>query len=117
LNREKFLRNSGSSLSGVIDDDGQEEGMIVGHVEGSLDGQPPLPAEITLRPRCGLRGYERHEEIAFAYLSADLLIPHIPSVQPTLVVPNFESKRRQGVPNRLRRRAIFRRVAEEHGKW
>jgi hypothetical protein len=81
--------------------------VIIGHVEGSLDGQPPLTAEIALGARFSLSGNERHEEIAFAYLPADLLIPRIPSVQTALVVPDFKSKRRKGFLESLRRRPIF----------
>jgi hypothetical protein len=100
-------------LRGVINDDGQEKGVIIGHVEGSLDGQPPLTAEIALGTGFSLSGNERHEEIAFAYLPADLLIPRIPSVQTTLVVPDVKSKRRKGFLEILRRRPIFRGIAQK----
>jgi hypothetical protein len=103
VNRKKLLGDPCASLGSVINDDRQEKGVIIGHVEGSFDRQPPLTAEISLGTRFGPSGNERHEEIAFANLPADLLIPRIPSVQTTLVVPDFKSKRRKGFLVRIPR--------------
>jgi len=114
VNREKPLGDPCTSLDSVINDDGQEKRVIIGHVEGSFDGQPPLPAEIALGTRFGLSGDERDEEIAFAYLPANLLIPRISSVQTTLVVPDIKSKCRKGLLESLRCRPILRGVAQKH---
>ena len=112
LDREKFFRYPRARLDGAVYDHGQEKGVIVGHVKRSLDGEPPLPAEIALGAHLGLGGYERHEKIAFADLPTDLLVPRVPSVQGAFVVPDLKPARRQGVPDGLRRRAIFRGVAQ-----
>jgi len=87
--------------------------MIVRHVEGSFDGEPPLAAEIALGTRFGLCRYERHEEVAIAYLPADLLVPGVAAVEPTFVVPDLEAACLESVPDALRRRPIFRGIAEE----
>ena len=52
--------------------------MIIGHIESSLDSQPPFPTKIALMPGLGLGRHQRHEVIAFANLLADLLIPRSP---------------------------------------
>jgi hypothetical protein len=79
LDHEKFLWNTRSSLLGIVDDDWQQKGVIVGHIEGPFDGQSPLSSKITFVPGLGLGRYECHEIVAIANLLADLLIPCFPA--------------------------------------
>jgi hypothetical protein len=93
LNREKFLWDSRSSLISRVNDHWQQKGVIVSHIEGPLDSQPPLPPEIPFMSCFRLRGHERHKIVALTYPFADFLIPHVPAAQVAFVVPNLESKR------------------------
>ena len=74
--------------------------MVIRHIEGSLNGEPPFPPEITLRPRLGLSRNERHEVVALANLPADLLIPGLSAAKLAFVVPNFEAQRSQRIAKR-----------------
>src|ERR1700756_2492649 len=58
--------------------------------------------------RFQLRRDHRHEKIAFAYQSADLLVPRVSSIEPALVVPDLESVRPQSVPQEHRGRRAWR---------
>lgn len=102
------------SLGGLVDDDRQDEDMIIGHVERALDREAPFSAEITLVARFGVRRDDGHEEIAFANLPPDLLIPGIPADQVALVVPHLEPVTGQGLSQRLCRAPVFRGVAQEN---
>ena len=111
LDRQKSLRDTRSGLAGIVDDDGQEKGMIISHVKRPLDGETPFAAKISFMPRFGLRRNDRHEVIAFADLLADLLIPDISAAQIAFVVPDLEAESRQRVPEHARSFAVRGGVA------
>src|SRR6201999_818735 len=89
LDGQELLRNSGARLPGLVERHRQQEGMIVRHVECSLDRYPPLAPKVAFGPGLGLCRNQRHEVIAFANLLADLLIPRLSPAELALVVPNL----------------------------
>jgi len=89
--------------------------MIIRYVESSLDCQAPFSAEVTFMPGFRLSRDERHEEIAFTDLLANLLVPGLATSQFAFVVPNLEAESRQRIPEHARRLAIRGSVAEEYG--
>ena len=89
--------------------------MVVGHIERSLDSQPPLPSKIALVSCLGLGRHERHEIVAVANLFTNLLVPGIPAAEFAFVVPNLKSIGRERIPNPSRSLTILRGVTQKNG--
>lgn len=89
--------------------------MVVGHIEGSLDSEAPLPSKITLVSGLGLGRHERHEIVAVANLLANLLVPCIAAAELAFVVPYFKSKGRERIPDPSRSMTILRGVTQKNG--
>src|SRR5271167_1832739 len=88
--------------------------MIVGHVESPFDSEPPLAAEVPFEPSLRVSRHERHEIVAFSDLTPDLLIPCLSAAQFAFVVPDFEAKTGQRIPQPSRSLAILGRIAEKY---
>src|ERR1700679_1461936 len=91
--------------------------MVVGHIESSLDRQPPFPAKVSLMPCLCLGRNERHEIVAFAYLPADLLIPEFPAAQLAFVIPHLQTEGNERLLECSRRLAIRGGVTQEDGGY
>ena len=101
-------------LARVVDDHRQQKQVIVRHVERALDRQTPFAPKITLVAGLGARRHDGHEEIALAYLFADLLIPRIAPAQLAFVQPDVDPELGERIADRARRLAVFGCVAEEY---
>jgi len=107
LHGEELLRNSGTGLQRVIQDDRHQKHDVVGHIETAFSRESPFATEITFAPPLGGRGNHRHEISALANLPADFLIPSIATTEFVFVVPDFKSGRGQGFTQLSGRSPIF----------
>src|SRR6185312_9817770 len=116
LDGEESVRDARPGLARIVDDHRQEKGVIIRHVEGALDCQAPLTAEVSFRPRLGLCRDHRHEEVALADLAADLLVPRVTAGQIALVVPDLETVPGQSVAEAQGGLAVLRGIAQKDGR-
>jgi hypothetical protein len=96
------VRDNRVSVTGAVDNDRQEEVLLLGHVEGSLDREFPLAPKIAFEPLLRMLGDYWNEQSAVADLAPDPLIPYIPASQLSLIEPDLYAGGAQSVANPLR---------------
>src|SRR5450432_1158049 len=77
----KLLRHQGIRIGGAIDDDREQEGSALSHVERASHRKVPLTPEIAFFARLSVRRYDRHEQATVLDLSADQRIPGVASAK------------------------------------
>jgi hypothetical protein len=97
----------------AVNDDGQQERLIVGHVARPLYRDAPLAAEVSLGSGIGVRRNQRDEQDALVDLLGDLAIPGVATAQLALVEPNLDAGRSKRRGNMLRSLGILRCVAKK----
>jgi len=110
----KTLRYSRGGVRGVVDHDGQQERLVLGHQVAALFGQMPLEPEITFGALLGVGGNERDKQRAFLVWPANLLVPGIPPRSSLWSNQTSMPQERRAAVMALRRGLSSARVAQEH---
>ena len=116
LDGEKFVGDARPEFARAVDDDGQEEHDVVGHIEGALGGEAPFAAEVTLLAGLGGGRDHRHEIVAVADLAADFLVPGVAAAEFAFVIPDFETGGGEGIAHGACGGAVFGGIADEDGR-
>jgi hypothetical protein len=99
----------------VVHHDWHEEGLLLGHVVSTFDGELPLVAEIPLQPLLRMLRDNWNEKSAVVDLAANLLVPHVPAPELALIEEYLDAGGTQSRANSLRSLSILRGVAEKYG--
>ena len=108
------LRYKGLLIARTVNDDRHQEGLLLGHMVCTFDGELPFVAKIALEPLLGVPGDNRNEEGAVVDLVPDLLIPRVPAPQLALIEKDLDAGRTQCLANLLGRLRILRGVAQKY---
>src|SRR5580700_2419788 len=87
----KLLRHDGLRIGGSIDDDREQEGSALGHVERACHRKVPLTPEVAFLARLRVRRDDRHKQVTASDLPADQCIPGIASAKLALVEPHLDT--------------------------
>src|ERR1019366_1565122 len=116
LHGEKLVRHTRTVFRRAIDRDGKQEEHVVRHVERTVGGKAPLPAEIDLLALLRGRGDHRHEIVAGANLAADFLVSSVAPTEGAFVIPDVEPGGFKRITKQSGGGAVFRGVADEYGR-
>jgi hypothetical protein len=111
LHGSKEVRNNRLAIAGAVDDNRHEEGFLLGHVVGALDGELPFPSEIALKPLLRMLGDDRNEQRAVVDLAPNLLVPEVPASQLALIEKDLDAGGTQRLANLLSGFRVLRGVA------
>ena len=56
LQLPEFFRDRGIVLRRTVNNDGDQESLVLGHVMGAFDGEIPLVSKVPLKPFLGMPG-------------------------------------------------------------
>jgi hypothetical protein len=114
LHLPKPLRHSFIIITGVVDDDRQQESLVGSHQVAAIDRKLPLETEIPLVAIVRVPRDDREEQGAGLNLPADRLVPGVPATQLALVEPNLDSDGSQARADPLGRCGVSRGVTQEY---
>ena len=114
LHFPKLLRHHGLRIGGAVDDDREQEGSALGHVESASHRKIPLTPEVAFLARLRVRRDDRHKQVTALDLPADQRIPGIASAKLALVEPHLDPRGTQRIAQLLRRVGVLGRVTQEH---
>src|SRR5687768_16775208 len=96
---KKFLRDFGSLFYHIVYDYGQDEGPVPRHDMRPLDGDFPLPPEITFAPLLRVPGDDWKEQCALLDLFSYLLVPRIAAAEIAFIEPHVDTEGPQRIRN------------------
>jgi hypothetical protein len=114
LHSSKVVRDDRLPIASAVDDDRQEEGLLLGHVVGTLNRELPFVPEVALEALLRVPGDDRNEQRAVVDLAADLLVPGVPASQLALIEKDLDAGSLQRLANLLSGLRVLRGVAQKY---
>src|SRR6185369_16151315 len=104
LHPQEGLGHIGGLLFRSIDNHRDYEPRALRHVVRAIGSKPPFAPEVAFRAALRLRRYDRNKERTVVNALSDLLVPHIPTTQLSLIKPDFNPRGAQRLADSMSRR-------------